>query len=118
MYRIPKDLDLSKVIGEFATQICVGQSDIQFSLGNVTFTIESQVKLIRDGRVIGSWKFGKWPTEKFYEVMNVCVVKYEVTNERTIILILENNIEIHMNDDTDQSECIEISINGDTKWII
>ncbi|MCW9027464.1 MAG: hypothetical protein OQJ80_00910 [Kangiella sp.] len=118
MYRIPKDLDLSKVIGEFATEIRVGQSDIQLALGSVTFTIESQVKLVRDGKVIGNWEFGKWPTEKFYEIMNVCVVKYEVPDERTIIIVLENNIEIHMHDDSDENECIQISINGDAKWII
>lgn len=118
MYRIPKKLDLSKIIGEFTTQIRVGQRDIQFALGSVAFTIESQVKLVRDGKVIGGWEVGKWPTEEFYDVMNVCVVKYEVPDDRTIVLILENNIEIHMNDDSDQHECIQISIDGDTKWII
>ncbi|ACV25584.1 hypothetical protein [Kangiella koreensis] len=117
MYRIPKDLDLSKMIGEFTTQIAVGQNDIQLSFGSVTFTIESKIMIIRDGKIIGIWEGANWPTSEFYEIMNVHVVDYKVPGERTIVIVLENNMEIHMHDDSDHYECIQISIDGNVKWL-
>jgi hypothetical protein len=33
MCRVPKDLDLSPVVGEFTTQVRVGQFDLQFTFG-------------------------------------------------------------------------------------
>jgi hypothetical protein len=35
MYRIPSDLDLSPVVGEFTTQLRVGQFDLQFTFVKV-----------------------------------------------------------------------------------
>ncbi len=49
MYRIPKDLDLSQIVGTFTTQLRVGQFDLQFTLGDphhqVTFAVQSAVNL-------------------------------------------------------------------------
>jgi hypothetical protein len=59
MYRIPNDLDLSNVVGQFTTQICVGQFDLQFSFGKVNIAVQSQVDLVQNGKVIGSWDEGK-----------------------------------------------------------
>ena len=120
MYRIPNDLPLSNIIGEFTTQIRIGQFDLQFTFGNVSFTVESQVDLVRNGEVIGRWDEGKWPDRQFFEIMNVNVVKYEVPNDRLIVLSFENGIEMHLKDDSDQYECMQIFIEGDPtqSWII
>ncbi len=119
MYRIPKDLDLSKVIGEFTTQIRVGQFDLQFTFGKVNFAVYSQVDLVQNGEVIGSWNEGKWPDPRFYEIMNVNLVKYEVPNDRLIVLYFSNGIEMRLNDNSDQYECMQIQIEGDpNQWII
>ena len=40
--------------------------------------------------------------------MNSDVVKWMVPNEKSIVMCLENNIEIHLNDDSDQFECMQI----------
>ena len=117
MYRIPNDLDLSKVVGEFITQVRVGQFDLQFTLGDVNFVIQSAVNLILNGEIIGKWEEGKWPDSKFFEIMNVNVVKYEIPNDRLIILHFENGIEMHLMDSSDQYECMLIIIESDT-WII
>ena len=53
MYRIPKDLDLSPVVGEFTTQVRVGQFDLQFTFGSVNFAVQSPVNLFRAGRALG-----------------------------------------------------------------
>lgn len=119
MYRIPNNLDLSKVVGEFTTQIRVGQFDLQFTFGLVSFAVQSRVSLIRNGEVIGRWQEGKWPDPQFFEIMNVNVVKCEIPNDRLIILHFKNGIEMHLRDDSDQYECMQISIEGNpSQWII
>ena len=119
MYRIPKDLDLSKIVGQFTTQVRVGQFDLQFSFGEVHFAVQSHVDLVRNGEVIGKWQEGEWPTPEFFGIMNAEVVRYEIPNDRTIEIHLENGIEIHLTDDSDQFECMQISIQGDPdQWII
>ncbi|MFN8702532.1 MAG: hypothetical protein ACK5X0_10445 [Rhodospirillales bacterium] len=118
MYRIPSDLNLSKVIGQFTTQLCVGQFDIQFSFGEVHFAVQSSIELVRNGEIIGGWHQGEWPTTQFYEIMNAKVARCEIPNERTIVVYLDNSIEIHLRDDSDEFECIQISFKGDQNQCI
>jgi len=85
-----------------------GQSDIQFSFGRASFAIQSPVSLVRQGEVIGGWSKGRWPDSGFFEIMNVKVSKWEIPNERTIQIQLENGIEIHLSDDSDAYECMRL----------
>jgi hypothetical protein len=59
MDRIPKELDLSAAAGEFATQLCVGQFDLQFTFGEISFVIQSHVNLFRDGKPFAHWEEGR-----------------------------------------------------------
>jgi hypothetical protein len=119
MYQIPNDLPLSNVIEEFTTQICVGQFDLQFTFGKIIFVVESEIDLVQDGELIESWVGGKWPDPNFYEVMNVNIIKYDIPNDRLIVIYFENGIEMHLKDDSDQYECMQISIEGTTDlWVI
>ena len=119
MYRIPKNLDLSKAIGQFTTQICVGKFDIQFNLGDVHFAVQSPILLTKNGDTIAKWSGEDWPEKGFLEIFNVNVSKVLIPDDKTIIILFENNIEMHLIDDSDQYECMQISINGDPKeWII
>lgn len=117
MYRIPNDLNLSRIVGQSTTQIRVGQYDLQFSFGEVDFAIQSPVNLVRAGNVIGTWQEGLWPSPQFFEVMNVDVMKYEIPSDQKLVIYLENGIEIHLSDDSDQFECMQISI-GKHQWVI
>jgi hypothetical protein len=58
MYRIPNELDLSPVVGEFTTQLRVGQLDLQFTFGPVNFAVQSPLTLLRDGSLVARWERG------------------------------------------------------------
>lgn len=119
MYRISKELDLSPVVGEFTTQIRVGQFDLQFTFGVVDFGITSPVKLFRGGELIGHWEEGKWPDSAFYEIMNTEIIRCEIKTDRLIIIAFANGIEMHLVDDSDQYECMQIRFKGNpSPWII
>src|SRR5690242_1482642 len=102
MYRIPKELDLSPIVGQFTTQIRVGQFDLQFTFGAVDFGISSPVNLFRSGKVIGHWEEGKWPDATFYDIMNTDVTKCEIKSDTLIVIQFANGIEMRLVDDSDQ----------------
>jgi hypothetical protein len=119
MYRIPDDLDLSAVVGTFTTQLRVGQFDIQFTFGPVNFAVQSPIKLFRDGKLVAYWEEGRWPEPGFYEVMNVDVTRCEVVNNRLIVFGFENGLEMHLEDNSDQYESMQITFEGNpSPWII
>jgi len=119
MYRISKELDLSPVVGQFTTQVRVGQFDLQFTFGPVNFAIQSPVNLFRDGKLVAHWEEGKWPDPGFYDIMNVEVRRCEVVSDRLIVLELDNEIEIHLEDNSDQYESMQIAFEGSsTRCII
>ncbi len=119
MYRIPKELDLSPIVGAITTQIRVGQFDLQFTFGPVSFTVQSPVNLYRDSKLLGRWEEGKWPAPEFYDIMNTEVVCCEVINERLIVFEFGNGMEMHLVDNSDQYESMTINFEGDpSPWII
>ncbi|HVW21477.1 MAG TPA: hypothetical protein VHC86_09700 [Opitutaceae bacterium] len=119
MYRIPKHLDLSPVVGEFTTQVRVGQFDLQFTFGRVNFAIESPVKLFRAGTLIAAWEEGRWPDAGFYDIMNVKAVRCQIVGDRLITIELENGLEMHLEDSSDQYESMTITFAGEpAPWII
>ena len=119
MYRIPDKLDLSPVIGEFTTQLRVGQFDLQFTFGPVSFAVQSPVNLFRDGKLIAHWEEGRWPEPGFFDVMNAKVKRCEVPNDRLIVLEFDNGIAMHLEDSSDQYECMQIYFEGNpSPWII
>lgn len=119
MYRIPKELDLSPVVGEFTTQVRVGQFDVQFTFGDVNFAVQSPISLFREGKLFAYWEEGKWPDPGFYEIMNTEVTRCEVVGDRLVVIAFANGIEMHLEDSSDQYESMQISFKGDpTLWVI
>lgn len=119
MYRIPKDLDLSPLTGEFTTQIRVGQFDLQFTFGDINFRVQSPVNLFRDGILMAHWEPGRWPDADFYEIMNTEIICSEVFSDSLIAIEFENHIQMHLVDDSDQYESMQIQIKGNpSPWII
>jgi len=119
MYRIPKDLDLSPVGGEFTTQVRVGQFDLQFTFGSVNFAVQSPVNLFRAGKQVAHWEEGKWPESGFFDIMNSNVTRCDVVHNRLIKLEFENGLEMHLEDSSDQYECMQITFKGAPwPWII
>jgi len=119
MYRIPSDLDLTPVVGEFTTQVRVGPSDLQFTFGPVNFAVQSPVSLFRDDKLMAYWEEVRWPDPGFYEIMNTMVRGYEIVNDQLIVLDFDNGIAMLLQDASDQYESMQISFKGDsTTWII
>lgn len=112
MYRLPEKLDLSPVVGEFTTQLRVGQFELQFTFGPVSFAVQSPVNLFRDGKLIAHWEEGRWPEPGFFDVMNVKVTRWEVPHDRLIVLEFDNGIAMHLEDSSDQYECMQIYFEG------
>jgi hypothetical protein len=113
MYRIPRNLDLSPVVGEFTTQIRVGQFDVQFSFGDVHFSITSRINLFRGTELVGYWEEGKWPDAAFYDIMNAEVTRCGAVTDRLIVIAFANGLEMHLLDDSDQYECMQIRFQDD-----
>jgi hypothetical protein len=119
MNRIPADLDLTPVVGQFTTQVRVGQFDLQFTFGSVNFAVQSPVNLFRDGKLLAHWEEGRWPDPGFYDLMNSRVLRCEVVNDRLILFEFENRVTMHLEDNSDQYESMQISFEGEhTQWII
>lgn len=119
MYRIPDNLDLSPVVGQFTTQVRVGQFDIQFTFGPINFAVQSPVNLFCNGKRLAHWEEGRWPDPGFYDIMNSEVRRCEVTNDRLIVFEFKNGITMHLEDSSDQYECMQITFEGEqTQWII
>ena len=119
MYRIPANLDLSPVVGKFITQVRVGQFDLQFTFGVVNFVVESPVNLFRNGKPVAHWEEGRWPEPGFYDIMNTEVRRCEIVNDRLIVFEFDNGITMHLVDNTDQYESMQISFEGEQAlWIV
>ena len=119
MYRIPNNLDLSPVVGKSTSQVRVGQYDLQFTFGRVSFAVESPVNLFRDGKLLAHWEEGRWPDPGFYDIMNTEVRHCEVVSDRLIVFEFANGIQMHLEDNSDQYESMQISFEGEqSQWII
>jgi hypothetical protein len=77
------------------------------------------VNLFRDGKLVAHWEVGQWPDPGFYDIMNAEVRRCEVVNDRLIVIELDNGIEIHLEDNSDQYETMQIAFDGSPSlWII
>ena len=119
MHQLPNELDLSPVVGTFTTQVRVGQFDLQFTFGPVSFAVQSPVNLFRDGKLFAHWEEGRWPDPGFYDIMNATVRRCEIANDRLIVIEFENAITMHLEDSSDQYESMQIRFEGNpSPWII
>lgn len=120
MYGFPADLDLTAAVGQFITQICVGPFDLQFTIGHVAFAIQSAIELTQAGQTVGAWKPGLWPAPAFYEILNNVVTCVERTSTQRVVLTFENNMKMHLSDDSEQYEAMQIYVGGEsgTTYII
>ena len=118
MYGIPKELNFDGMPGSECSQIRVGQFDIQFTFGKIDFAVQSTIRLFRNEKEVGSWEEGKWPDSAFYEIMNVPVESARVQSEKTIVITLESGLSIHLFDNSEQFETMQISIVDGESWII
>ncbi len=59
------------------------------------------------------------PDSGFYEVMNTEVTRCQIVSERLIVFEFENGIEMHLEDNSDQYESMQIRVKDPpSEWII
>ena len=102
MYRVPPDLDLAPIVGDFSTQIRVGLYDFQFDLGGFSFTVTSRLELRKEQSLIATWEPGGWPKAGFKELFNNAAMKFELPNDREIAIYYDTGAELHLFDDSDE----------------
>ena len=110
MYGIPSDLNYASMIGEFTTQVGVGQFDVQLTLGDFRFIIQSPIHLFKDGIRVGGWPPPPWPDTAFYDLMNVAVASVDLPNDKTIRISFENGLIAELSDDSDKYETMQIIV--------
>ncbi|MBQ1782622.1 MAG: hypothetical protein II007_03125 [Gammaproteobacteria bacterium] len=111
-------MNLDVMVGSECTQIRVGQFDIQFSFGEVDFAVQSRIGLFKNEVEIGTWEEGKWPDCAFYEIMNVPVESVRIQGAMAIVITLKSGLSIHLFDNSEQYETMQITIGGGDPWII
>ena len=110
MYGFPSDLNLATAIGQEITQFSVGPYDLQFSFGKVAFAVQSQVEIRRASSVIATWQGGEWPSADFYEAFCSPVTSTHLVDERRLCVTLENGLQLHILDNSDQYESLQIFV--------
>lgn len=110
MYRFPLDLDLSPLVGQFTTQLCVGAFDLQFSLGDYSFIVQGGLDLYRDGVVVATYRADSWPSHEFYGLLNAEVSSAFFHDETTLVISFTNGLEARVLDTSDQYESCQILV--------
>jgi hypothetical protein len=113
MYGFPSSLDLLAMVGQSATQLHVGQFDLQFNLGPVHFTVESPVTLYRGDTAVARWEAERWPDAGFQEILNVKVAGYEVASNKLLVIAFANGMVMHLADSSDRCESLQITVSTD-----
>jgi len=113
MYTFEQEMDLRAAIGESITQFRVGQFDLQFSIGEVNFSVTSPVKLFRDKECIATWQENKWPTPNFIDILNNEVINIDIVREDLMVIRFSNKIEMHLIDNSTAYESLTISTNNE-----
>ena len=77
------------------------------------------MNIFRNGTLVAHWEEGKWPDPGFYDIMNTKVTRCEAVNDRLIVFEFDNGLAMHLEDNSDQYESMQISFAGNPSlWII
>ena len=110
MYGFPTDLDLEPLLGKLTTQLCVGQFDLQFTLGDYRFVVQGGMDLFRDGVLVASYRAVSWPDPEFYNLMNVEVSAASFRDSKTLAIAFGGGIEAHLLDTSNRYESCQILV--------
>jgi len=108
------------MVGAFTTQICVGQFDVQLTLGDFRFVLQSPIRVLKSGVDIGGWEPSKWPDAAFYDLMNVEVTGSSFKDHETLSIQFEGGLELLLREDPGPHESMQIIVgkNPGTVYIV
>jgi hypothetical protein len=112
MYRIPLDLDLSRLVGSEINQICLGRHDVQFKFSGLCH-ISTQITVIvkHEDDLISSWN-ENWSTADFQMLLNRKIEGYSIPDDRSLVIVFCGGYTLMLRDDSDQYESMQIWLGG------
>ncbi len=115
MYRIAQSLDLDDIVGSEIQQISLGRYDVQFHFGSRTrIVVQSRATLLERGEIIAAWEENRnWTTLEFQRLLNAPIEGYSVPDDRTLEIRFSSELVLHLHDDSDQFESMQIYPLGD-----
>ena len=111
MYGVPLDLDLQSIIGNDLNLVGLGKYDVQlnFDGSGVKICIQGDITLMEDKQVIAVWnEKGHWSSLAFQKLLNATVEGYAVPIKRLLEISFKNNLILHLHDNSDQYETMQI----------
>ena len=109
MYGLPKDADLSFLIGEWPTQICAGEAQIIIRFGDgKRISIQSLVHMYNSEDMrfeIDEYKTSAGP---ILELLGKKIISFEIVTPKELVLKFEDQYRLHIFDDSDQYESFEL----------
>ena len=114
MYRISEDINLNDIIGSEIQQIALGRYDVQFHFGSGrSICVQSHVEVWEADVLIARWdEENNWTSQLFQKLLNAKVQEYSVPNDRLLKIKFEGNIVLHLHDNSDQYESMQIYPEG------
>jgi hypothetical protein len=114
MNGIPRDLNLSDIVGSEIQQIRVGRYDVQFYFGSGRgINVQGDVDVLNGGRVIAEWREESgWSTVAFHKLLNTPVVGYSIPHERLLEIQFEGELSMRLHDSSEQYESMQIYPEG------
>lgn len=114
MNGIPRDLNLSDIVGSEIQQIRVGRYDVQFHFGSGRgINVQGNVDILKGAHVIAEWREeAGWSTVAFHKLLNTTVVGYRVPHERLLEIQFEGELVLRLHDSSEQYESMQIYPEG------
>ena len=112
MHGVPANLDLQQFQGDYLTQLCIGQYDLQFNFGaGSNITVEGHWEL-RDARGILLDQAIKPPAlrecYKVHVLLLATVTSFLVDPPRSFTLLFDNGMKLTVFDSSEQYESFSI----------
>jgi len=109
MYGMPRDLDLQCIVGCDLNQISLGRYDVQFVFGKTTIAVQSRASCKAGGEVVATWTEGAgWDQLAYQGLLNATVQAYVVLDGKALQIEFSNGFELHLYDDSDRFETMQI----------
>ena len=110
MYRFPKDLDLSFLVGAHIPQLRFGIGDVQLMFScHLHICIQSEIDIFLGDIVIANWVQGTlWSSLDFQKIYNKDVLRVYLLNDQILEIQLEDNLSIRIYDKSDHYESLQI----------
>jgi hypothetical protein len=120
MYRVPASLDLTNLIGSGLSHIQLGRHQVQFHFESGTvIRVQSRISILRGGSIICAWEeTSGWTNASFQDLLAGPVSGFSIPNDRLIEILFPGDLCMHLHDDSDQYESMQISRGDEADMVV